>query len=116
RTVLVTNAHASSLALKLQHTDIGAHLDAVISAHSLGLPKEDTAFWARLQQIEPYQPEETLFIDDNTAVLDSARRAGLRHLLFVAQPDSRQASRTTADFPALRRFSDLLPAPRRQRN
>lgn len=110
RAVLVTNAHDASLALKLEHTGIEAHLDAVISAHSLGLPKEDTAFWARLQEIEPYAPTNTLFIDDNTAVLASARRAGLQHLLFVAQPDSRLESRTTSEFPILMRFSDILPA------
>lgn len=110
RAVLVTNAHTASLTLKLERTGIDAHLDAVISAHDLGLPKEDTAFWNRLQEVEPFRPADTLFIDDNAAVLASARAAGLRHLLFVAQPDSRQDSRTAPDFPTLTRFSDILPA------
>ena len=44
RTILVTNAHQKSLQLKLKHTDLGGHLDAVICAHDLGLPKEESAF------------------------------------------------------------------------
>lgn len=109
RAVLVTNAHASSLALKLERTGLEAHLDAVISAHSLGLPKEDPAFWPRLQAIEPYAPAETLFIDDNLAVLESARRAGIGNLLYVARPDSRGAARTADGFAVLDRFSDIFP-------
>lgn len=109
RAVLVTNAHQESLALKLEHTELAGHLDAMISAHSLGLPKEDAAFWARLREIEPYGEESTLFIDDNVAVLESARRAGLRHLLLVAQPDSRAAPRTAAAFPLMRDFREIFP-------
>jgi HAD superfamily hydrolase (TIGR01509 family) len=110
RAVLVTNAHQSSLALKLERTRIGLHLDAVISAHSLGLPKEEVRFWDRLQEMEPYERESTLFIDDNVDVLESARRAGLRHLLAVAHPDSREAPRKIAGFPSLMDFREILPA------
>jgi putative hydrolase of the HAD superfamily len=109
RAVLVTNAHQASLALKLEHTELAAHLDAAISAHSLGLPKEDVNFWARLREFEPYEEESTLFIDDNVDVLESARRAGLRHLLLVAQPDSRVAPRTDAVFPLLQDFREIFP-------
>ena len=109
RAVLVTNAHQASLALKLEHTELAGHLDAVISAHSLGLPKEDAAFWASLRSIEPYEEESTLFIDDNVEVLESAHRAGLRHLLLVAQPDSRATPRTAAAFPLMRNFREIFP-------
>ncbi len=111
RAVLVTNAHHKSLALKLERTGIDTLLDAVISAHSLGLPKEDEAFWERLQQLESYDPAHTLLIDDNLAVLESARRGGIAHLLFVAAPDSRQAARDCRDFPVLHNFRDIFPRP-----
>ena len=41
RTVLVTNAHGKSLALKMRRTRLGGHLHALVCAHDLGLPKED---------------------------------------------------------------------------
>ncbi len=113
RAVLVTNAHHKSLALKIERTGIDALLDAVISAHSLGLPKEETEFWERLREVEAYDPAHTLLIDDNLAVLESARRGGIGHLLFVAAPDSRRPARDSHDFPVLHAFRDILPPPRR---
>ena len=52
RAVLATNAHHDSLALKMERTQLGQHLHAVICAHDLGLPKEDPRFWERLQLID----------------------------------------------------------------
>ncbi|MCC6302302.1 MAG: GMP/IMP nucleotidase [Gammaproteobacteria bacterium] len=111
RAVLVTNAHHKSLELKMRRTRLGAHLDAVISAHTLGLPKENPAFWRRLQRLEAFEPARTLLIDDNLSVLASARTHGIAHLLAVSAPDSRAGAKSTADFPALRSFRDILPPP-----
>jgi putative hydrolase of the HAD superfamily len=111
RAVLVTNAHHKSLALKMERTRLGGHLDAVISAHSLGLPKEDHTFWRHLQGIEAFDPAHTLLVDDNLQVLQSARAYGIAHLLAVHAPDSRGTPKSTGDFIALRSFRDILPPP-----
>ncbi len=111
RTVLVTNAHHKSLALKMKHTRLGEHLDAVICAHDLGLPKEAPKFWQRLQRIEPFTPAATLLIDDNLAALRSARAFGFRFLLALQTPDSRQPPRSTEEFPAIRSFRVNPPLP-----
>ncbi|MCC6208521.1 MAG: GMP/IMP nucleotidase [Gammaproteobacteria bacterium] len=109
RAVLVTNAHHKSLELKMRCTRLGARLDAVISAHTIGIPKENPAFWRHLQRIEPFDPAHTLLIDDNLAVLASARACGIAHLLAVRSPDSRAGPKLTGDFPALHGFRDILP-------
>lgn len=109
RSVLVTNAHRKSLALKLERTDIGDHLDALFSAHTLGIPKEDPAFWPLLRSVEPFDPAATLLVDDNASVLESARAAGIAQLLFVSRPDSRQPTRTAEGFPCLGSFAELPP-------
>lgn len=88
RAVLVTNAHHKSLALKMERTPLGGHLDAVVCAHDLGLPKEEAVFWERLQEVEPFDPARTLLADDNVAVLRSARDYGIGHLLAVLHPDT----------------------------
>lgn len=54
RTILVTNAHPKSPALKLKHTRLGDHLDALVSAHDLGYPKEAPAFWEKLHRQRPF--------------------------------------------------------------
>lgn len=107
RSVLVTNAHHKSLALKMEQTRLEAHFDKLISAHGLGLPKEEPRFWGVLDAVEPFDPTRTLLIDDSLPVLRSARAYGIAHLLGVERPDSRAATKATDDFPALRDFRDL---------
>lgn len=109
RAVLVTNAHGKSLELKLRRTRLGRHLDGVVCAHDLGLPKEDPGFWARLAVGEPFRPAATLLVDDSLPVLRSAARHGIAHLLAVRRPDSRQPPRAVTEFPAIDGFADLLP-------
>ncbi len=108
--VLVTNAHQKALELKMRRTTLGEHLDRVISSHDLGLPKENPAFWDRLQQRVSFDPRRTLFVDDSLPVLESARQHGIRHLLHILRPDTRQPPRKEGPFPAAEGFAPLLPS------
>lgn len=109
RTVLVTNAHPGSLGLKLEHTRLDNHLDHIISAHELELPKESPLFWGELQKVEPYTPHQTLLVDDNLHALRSARDFGIKHLLAACHPDSQQPPRHTDEFPAFCHFNEITP-------
>jgi len=109
RVVLATNADRESLALKLPLTGLENYLDAIVSSADVGVPKERQEFWFALQEIQPFDPQRTLFIDDNPAVLESAREFGIRHLLGIKQPDSRRPERELEEFIALDRFATLLP-------
>lgn len=109
RRILVTNAHRHSLNIKLAITNIGKHLDAIISSHDYGVPKEHEMFWRRLQQEISFNPERTLFIDDTESMLTAAQNHGIAHLLCIRQPDSSKAPRTDLTFPAIACFGDLLP-------
>jgi 5'-nucleotidase len=109
RVVLVTNAHHKSVTLKMARTGLRPHFDAVITSHELGLPKEDPAFWTRLQQREPFDRERSLLVDDSLPVLDSARAYGIAHLITIRQPDTRQPPKDGAGYPSISSFADLLP-------
>lgn len=106
--VLVTNSHQDLLALKLERTGIGPYFDAVFSAHGFGAAKEEAAFWQQLQNAFPYDPARTLLIDDNTSVLDTARRSGIRYLLTISQPDSQSPPRCDLPYPAVDSFATLF--------
>ncbi len=112
RVVLATNADRASLELKLPLTGLEEYLDAIVSSADLGVPKEAQEFWFELQEVEPFDPARTLFIDDNPSVLESAREFGIRHLLGIKQPDSSQPERELEEFIALDRFASILPAER----
>ncbi|MEM1229581.1 MAG: HAD-IA family hydrolase [Pseudomonadota bacterium] len=108
--VLATNAHRDSVVIKDQHSALCSALDADFSAHDCGHAKEQPGFWEALQRAFPFDPQRTLFIDDNEAVLDSAQRYGVAHLRMVSQPDSTAANREHLAYPAFNDFRELMPA------
>jgi putative hydrolase of the HAD superfamily len=108
RLILATNAHHKSLTLKMAKTGLEPHFDALVSSHTLGAAKEVRGFWEKLQQIEPFDPQRTLLVDDSLPVLDAARDYGIRHLVAVRAPDTKQAPKDTGNYPAITRFADLL--------
>ncbi len=110
RVVLLTNAHHKSLTLKMNKTGLHPHFHTLISAHRVGIPKENPGFWQRLQRLEAFNPKNTLLIDDSLPVLRSARGYGIEHLLAIYQPDSRQARKEVEDFAAIESFEQILPA------
>lgn len=109
RLVLLTNAHSKSVELKLEKTGLSPYLCRVITSHDLGLPKEDSRFWGVLREHEPFDPDRTLFVDDNLEVLRSAATARIAFLLAVTDPDSQAGPRDTAEFNAITCFDELLP-------
>jgi len=109
RRVLVTNAHQKSIELKMRKTRLDGHLERILCAHDLRAAKESPEFWPRLQQVEPFDPARTLFVDDSLPVLRAARKYGFRWLLAILAPDSTQPVRACDEFDAIEDFSVLLP-------
>ena len=109
RLVLVTNAHAPVLELKMQRTRLDAYFDNIVSSHDLGNPKETPGFWHSLQEVEPFDPGRTLFADDSLPVLRAARDYGVKHLVAMRRPDSQRPARDIVEFPSIESFSELMP-------
>ena len=107
RRILVTNAHPDTLAIKDEHVALSPWLDEVYSTHSFGLPKETLAFWPRLAARVAFDPERTLFVDDNLAVLAAARAFGIRWLRAVRRPESRCPARDTGEFAGVDSVAEL---------
>ena len=109
RLVLVTNAHGKSLNIKFRRTRLNGHFDNVVCAHDLGLPKEQAGFWDKMQDIEPFQKEKAVLIDDSLPVLRAARHYGIGQLLAVRNPDSKLPEKDVGEFAAIRSFREILP-------
>lgn len=110
RVLLITNAHPKSLALKMEHTGIDRYFDSTVSSHVLHKAKENHGFWAALMELEHYDPQRTMLIDDSPAVLRQARREGIRYLYGIYQPDSQQDPLLPDEFPQIVDFEHILPA------
>jgi len=107
--VMVTNAHRKTLELKMANIDITGWFDRVVVSHDLNAPKEDQAFWHKLQALHPFDPARTLLIDDTERVLDSAQDYGIAHLLTLLQPDSKGQKRLNTRFPGIHHFDEIMP-------
>lgn len=108
RTILVTNAHPDSLAIKVAQTSLHRYFESLVSSHELGAPKEHDDFWTRLRERSDFHPARTLFVDDSLPVLRAARRAGVAHIFTVLSPDSTQGRRPPNEFPAVDAVIELL--------
>ena len=106
--ILVTNAHPHSLALKLEYTQLDAHIDNLISTHEFGVTKESQLLWQRLQARVKFDASRTLFVDDSLPILNAAKTFGIKHLLAVDNPDSQLPNRNITAFPAVRDYRLML--------
>lgn len=110
RVLLITNAHPSSLQIKMDHTGISHYFDQCISSHTLKLAKENHGFWESLQSMEKYDPERTVLFDDSLPVLRQARREGIKHLFGIEKPDSKKPAMLMDEFQQIEDFAAILPS------
>ncbi|MDH3439767.1 MAG: HAD-IA family hydrolase [Gammaproteobacteria bacterium] len=101
RVLLVTNSHQHTLDIKAEVTDIVEFFDDIYTSHALGAAKEDQPFWHALKDKEAFDPARTVFVDDNVAVLQSARDFGVEMLLHITRPDTRRAPQPHEDFTGI---------------
>ena len=107
---LVTNAHSKTLDLKMKKTLIGPYFDGIISAHQVGLPKEDTRFWERLQHYIPYDPTRTMLGEDSETNLDTADQFNIKYLIYVGRYSSTVTPQISQHFTTINYFNQLIPA------
>ncbi|MFT4519263.1 MAG: HAD superfamily hydrolase (TIGR01509 family) [Halioglobus sp.] len=107
--VMVTNAHRTTLDIKMENVDLTGWFDRVVVSHELNAAKEEQRFWHALQELHPFDPARTLLIDDTERVLDSAAEYGIAHLLTLLQPDSQQQKRLDTRFPGIHHFDEIMP-------
>jgi putative hydrolase of the HAD superfamily len=106
---LVTNAHSKTLDLKMKKTMLGPYFSGIVSAHQVGLPKEDDRFWRELMRFIPYDPERTLLGEDSETNLSTAERFGIRYLVYISRFSSRLQPRPSSSYLSIHYFSQLIP-------
>ena len=108
RVLLVTNAHRDSLAVKNRYSGLCAQVDRALSSHDFGHVKQSAQFWERLAAAEPFDPAQTLFIDDSQDVLEAAAAFGIAQLRTVTRPDSTRPAQRNLRFPAFNDFTEIM--------
>ncbi|HTP66697.1 MAG TPA: GMP/IMP nucleotidase [Geobacteraceae bacterium] len=106
---LVTNAHSKTLRLKMHKTRLGPYFTGIVSAHDLGLSKEETAFWGKLRGIISYDPARTLLGEDSETNLATAHAFGIRYLIYVSRSSSALPAKQSKLFSSIHYFNQLIP-------
>ena len=107
---LVTNAHSKTLDLKIKKTLIGPYFTGIISAHQVGLPKEDNRFWGALQNFISYDPLRTLLGEDSETNLSTAEQFGIQYLVYISRYSSKIVPQASTRFSSIEYFRQLIPA------
>lgn len=105
---LVTNAHYKVLDIKLKKTEIGRFFNSAVTSFEIGYPKERIEFWEEVQKRLGFDKEETLFIDDTKAVLKTAKKFGIRYILYKSYASSKAAKGTSEEFSSISDFRELM--------
>ena len=96
RLVLLTNGHPLVVDVKQQRTGVLDWFHAAYTSHQFGHPKEHPEFWQRVREVEPFDPQRSMFVDDSDSVLAAAQRAGIAWIYQVQHPDSSRAPRAAS--------------------
>ena len=89
RLLLLTNSHPIALAVKHEETGVLDYLDAAVTSHEFGAPKEHEQFWHAALAKFGYDPGRSLFADDNSKMLEAAHSAGVRWVYGIRHWDTR---------------------------
>lgn len=105
---LVTNAHSKTLDIKMAKTSLSGYFTGIVCAEEIGMPKENPAFWAGLQEKIPFTAESTMLAEDTEKILFSAQTYGIKHLIYVARPSSQAPIKGSENFPSIIYFNELI--------
>ncbi len=105
---LVTNAHYKAVELKLKKTRIGKYFDYVLSSFDAGYPKESQEFWKEAEKRLGFFKDRTLFIDDTEEVLKTAKKYGIKYILYKARANSKIKPKKSNEFQHICDFDELI--------
>ncbi len=80
---LATNQHDVRTAYMREELGYGDLLDSTFTSCELGVTKDDPAFFVRIVEHLGLEPGEVLLVDDKERFVDTARRAGLRGVVWT---------------------------------
>ena len=105
---LLTNAHTKAVEIKLAKIPLRPYLQKIVSASSVGFPKEARGYWEAAEKIVGFDKERSLFVDDNEEVLMMAEQFGIKQLVYKSHASSKIARGDSDRFVSIRHFGEIM--------
>jgi 5'-nucleotidase len=106
--VLVTNAHAAGVEIKVGRTGLDRLVGRIVNAFDVGYLKMRDEFWPGCRRLVGFEPARTLYIDDDESCLDAAGRYGIGFIYHSAKSSSHLPPQPSRRYPSIERLSSLL--------
>lgn len=117
RITILTNAHASGVAVKTAKTGLDRYVDRIVDAAEVGYLKMRSEYWPACQKLVGFDPTRALFVDDDEGCLRAAQRFGLAQIVHSAKSSSQRPAEASSTFPSIEHMTVLLdghPFPARR--
>jgi 5'-nucleotidase len=88
RVSLVTNAHTTGVAIKVEKTGLDKHVHRIVDAFEVGYLKMRAEYWPVCQRLIGFEPKRTLYLDDDESCLNAAQAYGIGHIYHSAKSSS----------------------------
>ncbi len=108
RLTVLTNAHAEGVMIKCRKTGIDKQVDRIVNAFEVGCLKMRPDYWPACQKLVGFDPDRSLFIDDDETCLAAARAFGIRHIFHSARSSTQRPPHPSSLFPPLENLQDLI--------
>ena len=109
RIYLVTNAHRKTIQLKMRVTNLEDYFDDIITSQDYGVAKEDQGFWHKLDESINLDKAKSVFFDDSTHVLKSAKKFGIGTVVAISKPSSKIETKSVEGFINIETFEHAMP-------
>lgn len=105
---LVTAADSRDIDIEMAHTKIGKYFDGIYTIIDFGITKHYPLFWKRLQKKIKFDKSRTLLAEDNEAILRTAKKFGIKYVVFKSKASSRKPPHFPKDLFCVHHFDDIL--------
>lgn len=107
---LVTNAHPTTLDIKMAETGLASKFDGIICSDELGVAKEEQLFWIKLMEKLKINKKKCLLAEDTEKILHTAQEFGIKNLIYISKSSSTKPVQHSRDFPSIIFFKEIIPA------
>jgi 5'-nucleotidase len=108
RVTIVTNAHEAGVAVKTAKTGLNRHVDRIVDAYAVGYLKMRVEYWPACRRLIGFDPDRSLYIDDDEDCLSAARQFGIGQIVHSAKSSSQLPPAPSASFVSVERLSHLV--------
>ena len=108
RIIVLTNAHHTGVAVKSARTGLDRYVDRIVDAFEVGYLKMRPEYWPACRKLVGFDPERSLYVDDDESCLTAAKQYGIAQVIHSAKSSSQLPAVDSVNFMSIYHLPVLL--------